>query len=275
MRQATHATRELGPAARHISASDGRQCDGSPRSGRVDPVPALTVHHTTSGRAGRRFQATDERQLHDQAVAAAASLPGAAAGVLAIPEMTGPIGIPDFVAVVGGRDRIARRVASGIPPITGELDCAIVSCLFPRRPRTASSIAAELQLADAYVEGKLAALGRIGAVHTARGSYTRAEALTPGGTLYAIEAKLTDWRRAVRQARGYRTWANNYVLVMGTVAERSRGHILDELRSDHAGLYFNNAWTVRPRPVALPSRRRHLAFEYLAAALMDSSPRLP
>lgn len=238
-------------------------------------MPALTVHETTSGRAGRRFEAIDERSLHEQAVAAASSLPGAAAGVLLIPEMTGPIGIPDFLAVVGGRERIAQRVASGIPAITGELECAILACLFPRRPRKASSIATELQLADSYVQGKLTALARVGAVIPVGGSYTRAAALTPGGTLYAIEAKLKDWRRGVRQARGYRTWVNNYVLVMGHVTERSRASLLNELGSDKAGLYLDNGWIARPSPVPQPRRRRHLAFEYLAAALMDSSPRLP
>lgn len=238
------------------------------------PVPALSVHETTSGRAGRRFEAIDERLLHEQALIAASSLPGSAAGVLVVPEMTGPIGIPDFVAVVGGRDRIARRIDSGIPPITSELDCAIIACLFPRQSRSAQSVAAELELAETYVEGKLAALARVGAVHLVRESYTRADALTPGGTFYAIEAKLRDWRRAVRQARRYRTWASNYVLVMGTVAERSREQLLETLGSDQAGLYLNNRWTTRPKRLTPPSRRRHLAFEYLAAALTDASPRL-
>jgi len=236
-------------------------------------VARIEVQQTSSGRRGRRFEAIGERDLYAQALVVASTLPGVSHGVLLVPEMTGPIGIPDFLAVVGGAARIAERLASGIPPVLGELESEIVTRLHPNRPRHFHALAAELRIDEAHLRRRIGPLVASGALSvTDRGLYRRHPALTPGGTLYAIETKLRDWRRAVRQSRGYRTWASNYVLVLGDLSTKATVAALEAVESDDAGLYVDGRWLRRPRPIPQSRQQRFHGFEFLAAALADYQP---
>jgi DNA-binding Lrp family transcriptional regulator len=189
--------------------------------------------------------------------------------------MSGPLGVPDFLALVGGLPGLQERLASGIPPLLSELDCEIVAQLFAARPRTLSALAVSLGWTETAVGSRIARLRKTGAViETPKGTYLRHRALKASGSVYAIEAKIRDWNKAVRQARGYRTWANNYVLVLGPLGSQAINSATKEAASDHAGLYVDGHWVLRPLRHSPEAARALLGFEHLVAALENYQPSL-
>lgn len=236
-------------------------------------VDRVSRYSSSWDRGGQRYLPMQEARLHPWASKAAATLPGASTGVLLISEMIGPIGIPDFTAVVGGKPQITARLASGIDPITSPMDCQLLASLHSSRPRRLEAIAHELSADIESLRSRLGVLERKGAVHQQhKGLYVRESATTPGGTLYAIEAKIGNWRRAVRQARGYRTWTHNYVLVLDEVSEKGRQAVLADIESDKAGLVMGNKWVRKPSPRVPSKVNRILGFEHLIAGLQDHHP---
>jgi len=209
------------------------------------------------------------------ALQSARTLPGASAGVLVVPEMSGPIGVPDFLVMVGGERSLQRRMASGIRPILGELDCAVISSLYSARPRSPRAIAVSLGWAEEKVISRLQQLKRIGAVfETPSGMFLRHESLSSGGTLYAIEVKVRDWAQAIRQSRGYRTWANNYVVVLGPLGEQAKRAATAEVEADEAGLFIDGMWIRKPSRRRPEPLRSLMGFEHLVASLGGYQPSL-
>jgi hypothetical protein len=223
---------------------------------------------TSSGRAGRRFEAVGERELYPAAVAAIATLPGAATGLTVVPEMTGPLGIPDFVALVGGQRNLAARAHLRVPPILSELDAQIIAVLHPQAPRTVEYLQAQIQMRQDLLRSRLSSLRRSGAVaETFTGAWVRDPGFTPGGSLYAVEAKVRDFPRALKQARRYRTWAMNYVLVLGPLGPRAAQQATEEVTADGGGLVIDGKWVRKPIVRRQTTLQRIHAFEYLHAAL--------
>lgn len=236
-------------------------------------MASLELIETASVRPGRRFESIQELAVHDGAIAAAAQLPGSGAGVIVIPEMPGPIGIPDFTAIVGGKRQIALRLASGIPPIRSPLDASIVAALHVNRAQSSLSLSNALAMSLDGLSARLRTLSRQGAVRqVTRDSFVRDIALSPGGTVYAIEAKVRDWRRAAQQSRKYRVWTNNYVLALGPVGDQARESALNEVAQDAAGLLIAGRWIRKPTAQPVSSVNQFLAFEHIAAALSGYQP---
>ena len=110
------------------------------------------------------------------------------------------------------------------------------------------------------------ALIRSGAVLREGKSYRRREGFAPAGRAYALEAKVSDWRRGLAQALRYSTWADASAVVLlrepndlSSVAER-----FGDLR---VGLAVGRRWIIRPRlQRPMPGRRLALA-ERLAERL--------
>lgn len=191
-----------------------------------------------------------------------------------VAEMSSPLGVPDFVALIGGEAWLSSRVHANVAPVLSEIDCTVLSALTATRPLSMSSLVRRLGWDTEQVERSVSRLIRSSAVITTRsGAIVCAGGLKPVGSLYAIEAKVKNWQRAIIQGRGYRTWADNYVLVLGNAgpmaAERARSAVL----ADRAGLYTENGWVVRPRKRLASVAKRMLGFEYLYAAL-SSDPSL-
>lgn len=229
-------------------------------------VYALEVE-TSNPRAGRRFEPVHERELHEDALRAIQGLPGASRGLVVIPEFAGPLGIPDFTAYVGDINRIRHRQRLDIEPVVNELEAGILSAAHARRPLSAQALANTLDWPLDAISDRLRRLARRGAlVEVVPGRYVRPEPLAPGGRLYAIEAKVNDWRSALRQVRTYRVWADSYVLVMGDLSERAGSDLTTEVRRDRGGLMVAGRWVVRPRLGNTAVRRRIQAWELLAAA---------
>ncbi|MBG6184696.1 DNA-binding Lrp family transcriptional regulator [Arthrobacter sp. CAN_A214] len=222
---------------------------------------------TSTPRAGRRFEPIQERELHQDALAAVQGLPGASRGLVLVPEFAGPLGIPDFTVYVGDIDRIRRRQHLDVGPVVNELETGIVSAAYTRRPSSAQDIARALGWPVETVAERLRSLVKRGAlIETSSGKYVRPESLEPGGRLYAVEAKVEDWRSALRQVRTYRVWADSYVLVMGQLTERAQAAVTAEVMQDRGGLLLEGSWVVRPRLGHVAARRRTQAAELFAAA---------
>ncbi len=222
---------------------------------------------TSNPRAGRRFEPIQERELHQDALASARGLPGASRGLVVVPEFAGPIGIPDFTAYVGDIQRLRRRHELDVPPVLNELDAGVVSSAHVRRALSAEDLARAQGWPTAAISDRLRGLVRRGALTGAgAGRFVRPEALEPGGRLYAIEAKVEDWRSALRQVRTYRVWADSYVMVMGQISDRALISLVAEVRRDGGGLMVAGRWVVRPRLGHTTERRRVQAWELFAAA---------
>lgn len=222
---------------------------------------------TSLPRAGRRFEPIQELELHDAARAAARSLPGASRGVLVVPEFAGPLGVPDFTAYVGPVEWLRERQLLEVPPIVSEVDAAILAVAHVRRPSTVEDLADALGWPESVIAGRMRRLVAVGALEEDRpGLYVRRSAIEPAGRLWAIEAKVGDWQKALQQGRTYSVWADGYVLVMGAMSKRSTAALLEEVRRDRAGLVVDGRWLARPRLVAPSERHRLQAAELFAAA---------
>lgn len=238
-------------------------------------MPIVELLSSEFTRSGRRFEPVQELAIHDGAVTAVSTLPGSANGVLLIAEMHGPIGIPDFTALVGGRKQLSARRSAHIPPILSVLDASVVTQLHINRPRSSASVAAALSMSAEATASRLRNLVRSGAVlETTSGRFTRNSALSPGGSLYAIEAKVRDWRKAVAQSRRYRVWTNNYVLALGPLSREAQRRAESEVALDEAGLVVNGKWVQKPSRKDVTPLNRLLAFEYFTAALTGHQPSL-
>jgi hypothetical protein len=226
------------------------------------------VRDTSRPRAGRRFEPTHERALHDPAVTACGSLPGAHKGVLVIREMAGPIGIPDLTALVGSPEALTARLSLDVDPLVNEIDAAVVAVASATAGRSADAISRALGWPRDTVMRRLPGLVRSGALCEIRPSlFVRPQALAPVGRLYAVEAKVRDRTAALQQARAYSVWADSYVLVMGPLAPRPLAHLREEVDADQGGLVVDGRWLRRPVIRRLTRARRLWAAEHLVAAM--------
>ncbi len=233
----------------------------------------LQVVRPSTSLGGRRFEPIDERSLHPFVRKVATALPGAK-HILLVPEMPSPLGLPDFVAAVNCGQWLASRMASGVPPVLSEIDCTVLSVLMPHRPLSVRTVANRLAWQTADIDSVLSRLTRSGAIQfTDGGSLVRHPAFSPTGTLYAIEAKVTGWQRAIRQGRSYRTWADNYIVVMGQLGQTATLRAQEALEHEGAGLYLPSGWLLKPQPRKQKFPQRLRGFEHLFAAI-GSDPAL-
>jgi len=236
-------------------------------------VPNVRIVTPISSLGGRRFEPQAERELHELAETVAPTLPGANGGVMLIPEMPSPLGLPDFIALTGGETWLEARATSGVPPILGEADCAVLAAMTAGRSLSAPSVAKRVGWSLSQLESVLLRLERQNAVQRSRGgAYRLNSSLVPQGSVFALEAKVKDWSRAVLQGRAYRTWANNYVVLLGEVGPVAERRAAEGVAKDGAGLYSATGWLVRPRSRRPPLANRLRGFEYVFAATGVSSP---
>jgi len=227
----------------------------------------------SSSRGGRRFEPVQELELHELVEAVAATLPGRG-DVLVVPEMPSPLGLPDFVAAVGVDGWMEARMDAGLSPILSEIECAVLAATSPTRPLAVSTIARRVGWSVPEARNVVVRLVRADAMlQTTSGLVVAHPALRPTGTLFAVEAKLKKWQRALLQGRTYRTWADNYVVVLGDVGVTAQSRAAKRIAEDGGGLFTQSGWLVHPRSRQPFPARRIQAFEHLFAA-MSSSPAL-
>lgn len=247
---------------------------GSPQSGPPAAPNVVRFIEPRSSRGGRRFEPMDEVHLHQLVESVATSLPGRGNDVLVVPEMPSPLGLPDFVALVGGREWLDSRMNISVPPILSDIDCAVLAALSPARSLGTASVARRIGWTPKEVTSVIARLAKVGAITLTASNAARLHpALSPSGSIVAVEVKVKDWRKAVLQGRSYRTWADNYVVVLGDVGATAQTRAEEDVRSDGGGLFTDAGWVVRPRSRQPAAARRLQGFEYFLAAI-SSGPAL-
>lgn len=222
---------------------------------------------TSNPRAGRRFEPIQERELHADALRAVRGIPNAGRGLVVVPEFAGPLGIPDFTTFIGDVSKICARQRLDVAPISNEMESGIVSAAHSQRASSTQAIASSLGWPADTVAPYIKSLTKKQAlIELAPDRFVRPKPLQPGGRLYAVEAKVSDWKSALRQVRTYRVWADSYVLVMGRLSERTQDTLTSEVQRDQGGLMVAGQWVVRPKLGAVVDRRRLQAWELFADA---------
>jgi hypothetical protein len=160
-----------------------------------------------------------------------------------------------------------------VPPILNPVDASVVAQASDTRPYALGTLAKFTGLAEATIERRLPHLLRSGALlEYSQSTFVRPFALQPLGRLFAVEMKVKDWQKALRQCRRYALWTDTYVLVM----ERVPGNRLPELRraisKDRGGFMVAGELLLLPRTRSLPRSRRILASEYFYASTLAHHP---
>jgi hypothetical protein len=159
------------------------------------------------------------------------------------------------------------RLALDVPPLLNQVDAAVVAVATAKIGRTAEALADRVGWPVGTVRRRLPQLLRSGALTERKpGHYVRPAALKPVGRLYAIESKVKEWRRAVRQARAYGVWCDNYVIVMPELTSSASLGVLEAVDQDHGGLVLGRRWIRRPLLGSRPSASRLWGSEHVIAA---------
>jgi hypothetical protein len=185
-------------------------------------------------------------------------------------EAAGPFGIPDLLAIVGDHALLDERLQLDVPPLLNQVDAGVVSAAAGAAPRTVPTLARRLGWTVDTVARRLPHLLRTGALIPAGPeTYIRPRQLRPVGRLYAVEAKVKDWRRALRQARTYSAWCDCYVIVMPSLGSASLLGLLEAVSVDGGGLLVGGKWVKRPTIGRRTAAQRLWGSEHVVAAFHD------
>ena len=228
-------------------------------------------------RAGRRFEPVAERSLDQELRSLARRLPGAENGVRVIPEFGGPNGIADLIAVTRFEPGLKRRLASGIRLISSPIEATIVSAVPFSRTVTLQSLSKRLGISEKQLAVVVRRLEGSAILVRSGGGYRRSNAVAPIGRMYALEAKVSDWRRAMTQAVRYATWSDAVGVVLLSPPRDTTGAV-SRAKALNVGLSIGGRWFVRPKIRPSHPGRRLLASEFFVEAftrLADSDYQSP
>ena len=214
---------------------------------------------------GKLFEPIEEVALHPVLRQLAMRLPGASRGVLMVPEFVGPYGVADLLVVTYVGDKLANRLALGIDPLLSELDAALVVVAHPLKPRTISELAAAVGRTERAIRRRVSGLVSRGALVETTAGYMKPSALRPVGRLWALEAKVSDWRRGVGQANRYGVWADGSALVLSRVTNEA--DVISSASRLGLGVAHGPRWLIRPTLRPQNDATRLWASEHLIAAL--------
>lgn len=216
------------------------------------------------------FEPRAERALHPALIDIAHHLPGASRGCLAMADFQGPWGVPDLAALVARPANREVRQAAGVPPLLAEHDCRLVT--YSNAWIELEELGRRARVTTGQVERRVSRLIRIGALERGPTGKLRSNpSIKPMGRLWALEAKVSDWRRGLAQAHRYRMWADASVLALGDT-RASREAISRDARSLRIAVWISGRWLIRPQ-LAAPDRARRLwASEHAVAALWGGTP---
>jgi hypothetical protein len=217
--------------------------------------------------AGRRFEPTAERALEPVIKTLASRLPGSASGVLAASQFAGPSGIADLVAVTKAQLLLAARIRTGTPPLRSLSDASVVATVAIRRTTTASHVARVLGISEVQTTRRLRQLSESGFLFQDGSGYRRCPEFVPIGRMYALEAKVSDWRGAIAQALRYVRWADAAAVVL-LKGPRDLRNLKDYAKTLRIGVAIGNQWIVKPVLQPVAPGLRLLASEMFVAAIM-------
>lgn len=117
--------------------------------------------------------------------------------------------IPDLVLARIDSAALDDRIEKGLTRALRRSEVAVVRALRTDRSTTADTAARKACLATGSAEKILRNLESEGYVSRARSGYVRASGLRPIVSYYvSVEAKISDWRRALAQAAAHATFAS-------------------------------------------------------------------
>lgn len=241
-------------------------------AGRATP-PRVVVKQAIRQNGGRRFEAERELSLEAAAREAFRLFPGSDEGLLVRQEAAGPFGIPDFVCLAGDLEMWRRRRRLRVPPVLNPVDASIVAHASDTRAYGTRTLAKFAHLSEATVQRRMPHLLKTRALlQYSAGTVVRPYPLRPLGRLFAVEMKVKDWQKALRQCRRYLLWTEAYFLVMESIPDVRVDHLRKEVSGDRGGLMIGGEVLLVPRIRNLPKSRKMLASEYFYASTLAHHP---
>lgn len=224
--------------------------------------------------SGVRFAPTKEALLDPALRRLAATLPRSKPGVIMMAEVPGPVGIPDLVVLPGPSHALRRRLDSRIPPVLQRAEAEVLAMLNVRRALSLETLVKKSGYGQQSVSRMLRKLERQGAVISSGKLWRRAEEVIPVGNIYALEAKVDDWRKGARQAFRYRSWCGSSALVLSRLP-KDRAPLLATVERLRIGLALEDQWLVRPPLSRISPAQSLLGSEHFIAALGFTPTRFP
>lgn len=192
---------------------------------------------------------------------------------IAISELKGPFGVADLVVVISRDDTLRGRLEAGVPPLLNQIDALITAALNKRQGLSTGELSAAIRVGASVVERRVAALRRLGAVRARGDAWQVDTRLKPLGRTYSFEAKSTDWRGGLDQARRYQLWTNAATLVLDRLPGTT-DVLMARCRDRGLGLAERGSWLVRP---CVQQREQGMAMwgsEYVVAGMLGRRPAL-
>lgn len=133
-------------------------------------------------------------------------------------EIVGPDAIADLAAARFDHERLQRRLAAGIRPVTDGLALRVLLSS-RRRAMSAADLAAACRVSPSGIRRAINIAVDQGALTRAgRTQYRTHNDWSPAtARIVAIELKLQDWSAALNQAHAYSSWANTAWAILSRV----------------------------------------------------------
>ncbi len=222
-------------------------------------------------RAGRPFLPAAERQLEPSLRSAAVRLTSGSRDAVMLPELPLPVGVPDMTAVVLNKGAVSRRIATGVPPILGFRKSAVVAACGARKPTTLQRLMAVTGVSERQTRDTVGDLVRSGALIRSGSGWCRSEVIAPIGRVFALEAKVSDWRGGFAQSLKYSLYADSVTLVLGRIGSKAIDAARGACADQGVGLVVDGTWLVRPRLHKVPLARRLQCSEQILAVLVHQA----
>ncbi|MFJ8637943.1 hypothetical protein [Streptomyces sp. NPDC093610] len=231
-------------------------------------------YQTMASSNGVRFAPIKEAELDPALRRLASTLPRSKPGAIMMAEVPGPVGIPDLVALPGPGPALQRRLDSLIPPVLNPAGVEVISALHVNREISIATLKRRCGQSDRALSRTLHDLERKGAVISSGKLWRKSDAMIPVGNIYALEAKVDDWRKGVRQAFRYRAWCSSSALILSKMP-RNPEPLLSVVQRLGIGLALDDQWLVRPPLFKIASKEMLWGSEHFVAALGFSPTRSP
>lgn len=218
-------------------------------------------------RPGTPFRPTTELVTQADLPLLASRLPGDVGELVFIREFPGPRGVADAVAVFDWREDFVRRRALNLTPIESQVDCLLVSAFHVHRTLTAQAVAERLSLSFEQVMRRTKRLSESGYLMAKGAGFRRVDGIAPIGRMYALEAKVSDWKRGMGQAVRYATWADAAAVALSRPPARFE-ETLNLYSRLNLGLAIDGEWVARPVVRSTNSALRLKASEEFFSHLM-------
>lgn len=212
------------------------------------------------------FRPTAELAVYPAVRELAFRFAGRWGGDVLLSEFTGPYGRVDFLLAVHDNSALEERRAAGLRPLSLLSEASVVAALSGRYARSVAEVSARSGAAANTVERVARVLARSGhVIVTDDGRYRRHAALRPVARTIALEAKVDDWKSALRQARTYALWSTWSVVVLDRLTNEDA--LCTEARQFGIGVAQHDDIVVHPRiQPRVPHLQLFASESYIGAA---------